>query len=138
MNDRVFFQTHSDAIFPTIGTGGSAGYDFYALNAVTVPPMSQRMVDTGITTIFGSGTVLFLKSRSGLCVKNLVTTEAGVIDSDYRDSIKVVVRNFGTEPFEVTPGMKISQGVFLQLAADYYPRTEPAPVREGGFGSTGL
>lgn len=39
--------------------------------------------------------------RSGLTVKKFIDVGAGVVDSDYRGHLNVVLFNFGTEDFEV-------------------------------------
>jgi len=97
------------------------------------------MVETGVKTIFDKDTVLFLKSRSGLTFKNKIDTVAGVIDSDYKDTIKVILsnRNHTSDLFNIKKGDRISQGVFLKLSMDYYPDAVTPNNRNGGFGSTG-
>lgn len=39
--------------------------------------------------------------RSGLAVKHFIDVGAGVVDSDYRGNLKVLLFNFGEEAFEV-------------------------------------
>ena len=113
-----FILAHPDAKIPTRGTNGpegaSAGYDFYAVEDAFVHGGEQVLVETGIKTKFDKDTVLFLKSRSGLVFKNKIDTVAGVIDSDYKDSIKVILsnRNHTGDLFNIKKGDRISQGVF--------------------------
>jgi dUTP pyrophosphatase len=62
------------------------------------------------------------------------------IDSDYRGELKVALINLGTEPFEVTRGMRIAQMVVAPVASVQFltVRELPATGRGvGGFGSTG-
>ena len=53
--------------------------------------------------------------RSGLLVKHLITAEGGVIDSDYRGIVKVLLINHhSSKPFEIDIGDRIAQVVFLK------------------------
>jgi dUTP pyrophosphatase len=54
--------------------------------------------------------------------------------------VKVILMNLGTEPFEVTRGMRIAQMVFARVErVEFRTVTElPSSIRGvGGFGSTG-
>ena len=54
-----------------------------------------------------------LAPRSGLALKKFIDVGAGVIDSDYRGEIGVVLFNFGEDDFVVNMGDKIAQ-LFLK------------------------
>ncbi len=79
--------------------------------------------------------------RSGLAAKNFIDVGAGVIDSDYRGEVKVLLFNFSEEEFKVNVGDRIAQ-----LIVEKYTRTEIEEVQDlsesergaGGFGSTGV
>ena len=47
--------------------------------------------------------------RSGLAVRHGIDTLAGVIDSDYRGEVRVVLVNHGDEPFAIAAGDRIAQ-----------------------------
>ena len=78
--------------------------------------------------------------RSGLAVKHSIDTGAGVIDSDYRGQVKVLLFNHSEVDFEIKEGDRVAQ---LVLERIYTP--EVLVVEElkesirgaGGFGSTG-
>jgi hypothetical protein len=79
--------------------------------------------------------------RSGLALKSGITVGAGVVDSDYRGEIKVLLFNHGTEPFEVTHGMRITQLILENYSS--LPIVQVDTLLEtqrgdSGFGSTGL
>ena len=46
--------------------------------------------------------------RSGLAVKKFIDVGAGVIDSDYRGEVKILLFNFSNEDFEVKKGDRIA------------------------------
>ena len=58
-----------------------------------------------------TGTYGRIAPRSGLTVHNKVTVMAGVIDPDYRGDIMVILYNYGSELFSITPRQKIAQFV---------------------------
>ncbi|KAK6059770.1 dUTP diphosphatase domain protein [Cooperia oncophora] len=70
-------------------------------------------------------------TRSGLAAKNFIDVGAGVVDSDYRGELKVLLFNFGPSDFEF---------ICERIAHCKYEEctTLTDTVRgEGGFGSTG-
>lgn len=78
--------------------------------------------------------------RSGLAVKHSIDTGAGVIDSDYRGQVKVLLFNHSEVDFEIKEGDRIAQ---LVLERIYTPEIlivdelEGSIRGAGGFGSTG-
>ena len=78
--------------------------------------------------------------RSGLAVKHFIDTGAGVIDSDYRGQVKVLLFNHSEVDFEIKEGDRIAQ---LVLERIYTPeilvvdKLEESVRGAGGFGSTG-
>ncbi len=83
-----------------------------------------------------------VRPRSGLALKHGITclNTPGTIDSDYRGEVKVVLVNLGTEPFEITRGMRIAQLVVApvtQATIVEVTSLEETARGSGGFGSTG-
>jgi dUTP pyrophosphatase len=82
-----------------------------------------------------------IRPRSGLAVKHGIDTLAGVIDSDYRGEVKVVLINHHQEDFTVSAGDRIAQLVFRKHEAPNIMLVDELgdSVRgAGGFGSTGV
>jgi dUTP pyrophosphatase len=133
---------HEHAVIPTRGSEGAAGYDLVACESKTIAPGEWSAVDTGIVFEFPNDVYARVAPRSGLAFKKGIQVGAGVVDSDYRDSIKVILFNHGKQPFEVTVGDRIAQVVFEKIAL---PTLHPVTYEEltstergtGGFGSTG-
>jgi dUTP pyrophosphatase len=141
-------KLHPDAKIPTKGTNYAAGYDIYSLENGVILPGEKNVVSTGISIrlpkieepyhIYGS-----IRSRSGLSVKSNLETGAGVIDLDYCGEIKIVLRNFGKEPFNYDKHTRIAQLILeVHYISDIkeameFPELENHD-RKGGFGSTGL
>lgn len=128
------------AIFPTRGSEGAAGWDLYAIEDAYIGPGERQLIDTGIASEFSDSIVGKIKPRSGLADKYGIDVMAGVIDSDFRDSIKVLLINHGNEPFVVSPGDRIAQIIFT--LAFHNVVMHEGPVSEtvrgtNGFGWTG-
>jgi dUTP pyrophosphatase len=78
--------------------------------------------------------------RSGLAVRHGIDTMAGVIDSDYRGEVLVVLVNHGAETVRIAAGDRIAQVLFqkVERARLVAAATLDATRRDsGGFGSTG-
>lgn len=135
--------SHPDARIPERATAGSAGYDLFSTRDVCVWPGDKQMIDTGVCMDIQRGFFGLVCSRSGLGSKYGITiiNGVGVIDSDYRGSIKVALINHGKKQHWIRKGDRIAQIIFI-------PRYDPVEfevVQEltetdrgaGGFGSTG-
>lgn len=124
---------------PQKGTKGSAGYDLYADEDAEITPWSRQLVSTGISSAIPEGHYGRILSRSSLALKHSIDIGAGVIDSDYRGEIKVLLINSSNEPYRVSQGDRIAQMVIQKvesphiITVDVLDETE----RKGGFGSTG-
>jgi dUTP pyrophosphatase len=120
------------------GTNASAGYDMYSTIDITIPPGERRLIPSGVHLQLNPGTFGLIKSRSGLSVKG-IDVGAGVIDSDYRDEVKILLINGGNKPFAVENGMRVAQLIILShLSISQSDMLENTEGGHKGFGSTGL
>ena len=116
-----------------------AGYDLRTPEDVTIYGGLNATIDTGVHVQIPDGYVGFLKSKSGLNVKDNITGE-GVIDAGYTGTIKVKLYNNGNFTKHFYKGDKIIQLVILPI---YTPELERVDSLEktdrgaNGFGSTG-
>ena len=124
---------------PSQATPYSAGYDLRTSEDLYIPPQEYVVVQCGFAVAVPPGWVGQIWSRSGLGVKR-ITTRAGIIDSDYRGELLVILVNESESAWEATLGERIAQLVITPCAhsipeeRDELPRTDRG---EGGFGSTG-
>ncbi|CAB03175.1 dUTP diphosphatase [Caenorhabditis elegans] len=133
-------KSNDNAQMPTYGSAEAAGADLYSAEDVTVPARGKLCVSTGIQMALPIGYYGRVAPRSGLAAKHFIDVGAGVIDSDYRGEVKVLLFNFGENDFEVKKGDRIAQLVCEQIALCTYSKVESLEVTErgaGGFGSTG-
>ena len=103
-----FIKLHPDAVMPTYGSRHAAGADLYALAEaeILIPAGKTVFVSTGIAMEIPEGFVGLVFARSSMGAKrNLApANKVGVIDSDYRGEIKVVLHNHGDTDQVVMPG----------------------------------
>ena len=59
------------------------------------------MIGTGIVIALPQGTYARIAPRSGLAFRYGITTNAGVIDTDYRGEVKVLLVNLKEKVYEV-------------------------------------
>jgi dUTP pyrophosphatase len=130
-----------NAIIPTQGTPFAAGYDLYAAEDVTVVSGTRKLIKTNVSMEITPGYYGRIAPRSGLAYKNGIDVLAGVIDSDYRGDIGVILYNTDKNlDFVVKKGDRIAQIIF---EACYTATLEEAIKLEntlrqtGGYGSTG-
>lgn len=131
-----------NAIMPEYASVGSAGADLYnASGEVTVGAGESVAIGTGIAMQIPEGYVGLVYARSGLACKSGLApaNKVGVIDSDYRGEIKVVLYNHSKEARTVASGERIAQIVIAPFIRCEFEEGEIDSTQrgEGGFGSTG-
>ena len=125
---------------PEYSSTGAAGADLRASEAVTIAPGARAAVPTAVRLQIPHGHVGLVWPRSGLAVRHGIDTLAGVIDSDYRGEVRVVLVNHGDEPFRVERGDRIAQLLVQRgerAAFVAVPSIDDTDRGGGGFGSTG-
>lgn len=130
---------------PSYGSELAAGADVKACieQDIWIQPGKSALIPTGIKVAIPSGYEIQVRPRSGLALKHQVTVlnTPGTIDADYRGEVGVILINHGTEPFQVTRGMRVAQLVLAKASKALFISEEArltATARgEGGFGHTG-
>jgi dUTP pyrophosphatase len=141
---QVKIVLKNGASIPDYQTEGAAGADVYALldEPVVIKQAETVLIPTGIFLEIPFGFEAQIRPRSGLALKNGITflNSPGTIDSDYRGEVKIIMSNFGKEPFTVTNGMRIAQMVFSKVYRGDFVVTEElknTKRNDGGFGHSG-
>jgi dUTP pyrophosphatase len=120
-----------------------AGADLFAylpdMKPISIYPGEQTMVDTGVAVRIPKGYAGFVYNRSSQGKRGIgIPNSVGVIDSEYRGTIKVLLKNFSDEPYKIDPLDRIAQlviqPVVLATFVDIWNDTERGT---NGFGSTG-
>jgi dUTP diphosphatase len=127
-------------LLPRYGSDGAAGADLHASEARVIAPGDRAAVSTAIHLELPPGHVGLVWPRSGLALRHGIDTLAGVIDSDYRGEVRVVLVNHGREPFRIEPGDRVAQLLVQRVEHAVFVADEGLTGTArggGGFGSTG-
>ncbi len=132
---------------PAYASEGAAGIDLHAALApgqkLVLEPGARDLIPTGLSIALPPGYEGQVRPRSGLAAEHGVTVlnAPGVVDSDYRGEIKVILINLGAQAFEIVRGLRIAQLVIAPALHVTLVEVDDLDATErgaGGFGSTGL
>jgi dUTP pyrophosphatase len=131
-----------NAIIPNYAHEGDAGLDLYSVKELILNPGERGLVHTGIQIELPENTEAQIRPRSGLALKNGITTlnSPGTIDEGYRGEIGVILINHSNQVFKVEQGMKIAQMVIKPVFKVNIIETSElsdSERSEKGFGSSG-
>ena len=165
---KVLFKKLKDgARLPEKATAGSAAYDLYTAEDITIK-QGRQIIPLGFAMEMEEGYEALIDPRSGFSSKGMegiwiadigVADENGIqefnapvcstrfdcdviegkIDSDYRMGVGVIVHNRGTGSYLIKAGMRIAQMTFHKVESVQWEEADELSEtnREGGFGSTG-
>ena len=144
---RIMRLPHADDLpLPRYHSADAAGLDLLAAVPVDAPvglaAGARAIIPTGIAIALPPGHEAQVRPRSGLAAHHGVTVlnTPGTIDADYRGELQVILINLGSEPFQVTRGMRIAQLVIAPVQHARLVETDRLDTTAraaGGIGSTG-
>lgn len=136
---RVECLVSDPKLLPQRQHATDAGADLLSAENVVIAPGEQKMIDTGVAVKIPVGYVGYVFNRSsqgkiGITIPHSV----GVVDSDYRGNIKVILKNIGKEPYYIDRGVtRIAQLVISPVVlAEFVDVWNDTERGTGGFGST--
>lgn len=130
-----------EATLPHRATDGSAGYDLCAAVDCSVEGGGRLAIATELSVAVPSGHYGRIAPRSGLAMKQGINVGAGVLDSDYRGKVGVILFNHSDITFEVKAGDRIAQLILERISTPKVVEVDEMEATErgtGGFGSTGV
>ena len=144
MNTVHVKKLNHKAVLPTYGSAEAAGADLYACleGPVTIQPGETAWIPTGIALEVPRGCAGLIYARSSMGVKRGLApaNKVGVIDSDYRGEIRVVLLNHGKTAQTVAHGERVAQFLITPVLTPTYEEVSELTDTDrgsGGFGSTG-
>ena len=129
-----------DATIPVQENDFQAGWDLFSACDCVIRPNCRLCVPTDIAVGIPRGCYGRIAPRSGLSSRHGIDIGAGVIDSDYRGNVFILVINNGTEDFCVKKGMRIAQLIIEKYQIcilKVINKLDPTSRGAQGFGSSG-
>lgn len=139
-------RCHDSAVIPGRKSTGAAGLDLHVLCDLKFDPMSFQMeaymVDTGLKFEIPEGyhVKIFLRSGTGKKTKLRLANGTGIIDSDYRGNIMLLIENVGRATEYVSKGERLAQFILeknVEFDIEEVEELTETERGEGGFNSTG-
>ncbi len=140
-----FKKLNKNARTPVYGTEYSAGADLETCieDTIVLEPGKKAIIPTGVSCEIPEGYFGMICTRSGLAAKNgvVILNSPGIIDSDYRGELKLIVFNHSETPFVIEDGMRVAQLIivpFEKVEWIQVAQLSESVRGEGGIGSTGV
>jgi|SRR3989344_5589890 len=134
-------KMHPEATIPKYLRPGDAAMDLYSCESKIIQPQQRELISTGIGMAIPREQVGLIWDRSGMAANHGIKSMGGVIDSNYRGEIKVILHNLTNQPFTIEKGMRIAQMLIQKVEQKEIIEVEELgdTIRgEKAFGSTGL
>ncbi len=141
-----FYNHSSDAAFDLKSSGEfvvGSGVDEkkFVQTSFTLKPNQRVLVKTGIKIAIPKNCFGSIRDRSGIALKDGITVLGGVIDSEYRGEIGVILFNTSSKDFVINKYDRIAQMIiqsFVSVKIKQRHKSFGETSRgEKGFGSSG-
>jgi len=132
-------KLHEDAKLPIHASDFAAGCDFYSIEEVNLESGKTIKVRTGLAIEMPTTHYLRIEDRSGMAIKGIHKV-GGIIDSDYRGEISIILHNSSGENYKIEKGDRIAQGILTPVSqSDFVEVDQLSETSRGtqGFHSTG-
>lgn len=141
------WREHNDAKLPIKAIEGSACYDLYSIEEVTIPAGEWRYIENGVRMIVPDNYYIRFNTRSSLGFIKDLFVYPGVLDSSWSGNLKVKVYNLGKEPYTINKGDRYAQFELLELQKSEIKEVNENEFKDianncvrgnnGGWGSSG-
>lgn len=127
---------------PKYQTGGAAGFDLAARDAITIPAHAVGYVSLNVAVETPPDHFLLIATRGSTHKRGLMLANSvGIGDSDFcgdEDEYKAALLNFTDASVTIERGDRIAQGIFIPFTRAEWEEVEKMESKtRGGFGTTG-
>ena len=135
-----------NARLPQRRSEGSAGFDLCTILDDCIPPIHALnfpvVIHTGLAFAIPEGyhMKIFLRSSIGARSKLRLANQTGIIDSDYRGELVLILENLSRTGFYLSAGTRIAQCMIERHVPVVFEEVDALDKTErgtGGIGSTG-
>lgn len=143
---KILVKLDDEQAMPVRANATDAGADLFASASQSIFPGETKMIDTGFAVKIPVGYVGLVYNRSSQGKRGVVIPHSvGVIDSDYRGNVKVLLSNIGVDPYHILKyDTRIAQLVVQPIEIAQFTHWSDLDGEwldtdrgVGGFGSTG-
>jgi len=140
-NVVVKVVAEAQEFIPAFHSSEAAGADIRSSEDVTIMPNQVAMVPAGFKCEIPAGYHAKITARSSMGKKGIIVPNGpGIIDSDYRGDIRVLLLNLSGNSFEIKKGDRIAQWLLEKNIQYSWQVVENLSVTDrdpAGFGTTG-
>ncbi len=140
-----FKKLSENGIVPKRASLSEAGYDAYSTETIWIKPGQRVLIKTDIAMSIPEGFFGRICDRSSLALKHGIHVLGGILDSNFRGNIGIILINLsdgGEEhSYQVKKGDRIAQIIFEEYIPVYFTEVNELDTTDrgaGGFGSTGV
>jgi len=133
-------KIYPDAIVPQHMREGDAAIDLCSYHDVAIKPWQRLTVGTGVAFALPEGYWGNVRSRSGLSSKHGIEAISGVLDSNYRGELHIILINLSDEEYQIKKGDRIAQMIVMphaQVETNEVAELSDTNRGDSGFNSTG-
>ncbi|MCP4588248.1 dUTP diphosphatase [Pseudoalteromonas sp.] len=110
-----FTRLTSSAYIPTKRKPGAAGFDICSPRYYIIPACTSTLIPIDLAISLPEGSYGRIFPQSSLNLKHSIITEAGVIESDFRANLSIMLFNLSLKPFNIVSGQKICQLIIQKV-----------------------
>lgn len=131
------------AILPQYQTKGAAAFDLHSVEEFTIQSGDTATVSTGLVFEIPEGYYLEIAPRSSISLNTRTRVLKGIVDSDFRGEVKIIVENLYAkypDPYMIVKGQRVAQALLKKVERAEIEEVEEVSTTERntkGFGSTG-
>lgn len=128
------------AIIPFKAHKTDAGFDMFVDEDCYVSKNTKQLLSTGIAMAIPDGYYGRLVGRSHIHTKTPLTVVEGVIDSEYRGEVKIMVHTFQGVDVPIKKRTSVAQLIIqpiIEVEPEVASSLSTTERGENGFGSTG-
>ena len=140
MENLYFVKLTKNAFAPETKSAAAAGYDLKSPTDCLIERENRKLILIDIAIQIPKNTYGRIAPRSGLSLNHFITVGGGVIDSDYRGNIGVILFNHSKHDYSIKRGERIAQLIVEKIQPVQLievEQLEPSCRDNSGFGSTG-
>ena len=133
-------KVYEGGVAPTMAYQSDAGFDIYSPTDNFILRGTIKQIKLNIAIEIEQDEVAIMSERSGMAIKNGVTSVGNIVDSGYRGIISIMLFNTSNKDLEIKKGDKIGQIVVCKLGerkVEVVEELTPSERGEKAHGSSG-